>query len=331
MKDETFSKCIEPFWHLLSIASGSLVAINALRYQIIHPSPVQHTWCTRAQYPWWCDEDEHHCFKSENLFGFNGFFVSLIVIISIIVISLGMIVWHAYFQERLFKSYRDASNANTGASPVDQQRLQIYQIDVNNTRLIVYQAILYTVAFLAVWHHPLMVRPYMERNGIYKSSPAAEIARLVLRPLQGFFNVFIFLYHKVENYQRDDPSLSLRGALKQVFDREKDDPDHLVSNLVLVRRDSHLGRLQFAFEVEPETSCRDSDDKTPIEVNRRAVIPAPAYLTPVPSVAHSAQDLEGFVGFGGSPGEVINDNDGLSDGDTSHKSGYILSHDLSRT
>jgi len=311
MKDEQFRKHIEPYLHLVSIVGGSLAALGAFRNQLLNPSPVKYTWCAPSTYPWWCDGDDQ-CLSGRFLVGFRLLFVAIIVVSVIVVVSLAMIVCHAFSQKRLLNSYKkDADNAVT---PGDQQSLDDYQTDVHYTKMIVYQAILYTMAFLAVWHYPLILQPFQElyEDGIYKSCSATEISRLIFRPLQGFFNAIIFLYHKVRNHRRDDPGISLYGALQKIFDRTKDDPEPLLSNLALVERDSYLNRFAF------DESHRDSADETPspsehLRLSSRHALPSPGNCdhTPDPSMAHSAQDLGGF-----SDSPAVMSNGGLSYGQT---------------
>jgi len=74
-----------------------------------------------------------------------------------------------------------------------------------------------------------------DRGAPYVSNRAEETALLVLRPLQGFFNAIIFIHHKVRNFRREDASLSFYEALVIVFDHEEEDPEHIVSNLTLVK------------------------------------------------------------------------------------------------
>ena len=80
------------------------------------------------------------------------------------------------------------------------------------------------------------------------------IFRLVLRPFNGFFNMLIFVYHKVHNLRRRNPGISYCVPVRESFrerqleyeDADADaDADLHVSNVTLVlRREGRLRVLQ---------------------------------------------------------------------------------------
>jgi len=183
--------------------------------------------------------------------------------------------------------------------------------------------LMYTLAFCAVWHHALIdAVANRDRRAPYEPNRAGETALLVLRPLQGFFNLIIFIHHKVRNFQRDDASLSLYEALKIVFANEEDEPERIVSNLILVKTDVALARLHFAF-ADGCSSNSDPNDEGEVSVDERVKISSKnkdgdagaiemtgsvdglrAFRCSLDeSVGESARDLEGFsqqdLSFGG--------------------------------
>ena len=88
---------------------------------------------------------------------------------------------------------------------------------------------------------------------------AAHIIVLLSRTSQGFFNSIIFIWHKVAKYQRRNVTLSLPSALKMVFTNDPE-PEFVVSNLTLVRRDSYLGRVRFAHDNHDDLSISGDDE-----------------------------------------------------------------------
>ena len=139
--------------------------------------------------------------------------------------------------------------------------MSTYRSDIKKyTKEVVFQALMYTLVFFAVWHQPFVTAvANRDRGAPYALNGAKEIAHLVFRPLQGFFNAIIFIHQKVRNFRREDASLSFYEALMIVFDREVEDPEHIVSNLILVKRDVALGRLVFAFDDSSSSSDDDED------------------------------------------------------------------------
>ena len=144
----------------------------------------------------------------------------------------------------------------------------------------------------------------------YQSNQAEEISRLIFRPLQGFFNAIIFINHKVRNFRKHHPSLlSFYEALKTVFDRREDDPEHIVSNLTLVKRDAAVGGVRFAFDghhiVSDDDEENSADDSGRLSLKKDCAPEAiemegsreggrANILSPDESVGVSAEDLKRF-------------------------------------
>eukprot|EP01083_Nonionella_stella_P109666 320015_1 len=64
--------------------------------------------------------------------------------------------------------------------------------------------------------------------------PWFQVVQLAIRPLQGFFNLIIFLNHKVYNTRRRSSNMSICDALRNVF-ASKEEQEHIISTLMLVR------------------------------------------------------------------------------------------------
>jgi len=312
MKDEIFRRCLEPWLHLCAISFSLFLSIFALHYQLINPSPAQFTWCAFTRYPYWCFEDDEECSyergqPAKTLIFFPVAAASIIIIAATVVISMVMIVRNAYSRERLLKAYMGANDA---ISRGNQRRLSAYRSDVQYTKEVVFQALMYTLAFFAVWHYPLLNAVIDRNHGVpYESNQAKEIARLIFRPLQGFFNAIIFIHHKVRKVRRHHRGLSLYEALKMVFERREEDPEHIVSNLTLVKRDAALGGIRFAFDESPSDNDDDEEDSADdrgrlslkkycgpeaIEMSGSLEGGRELILSPDESVGVSVQDLEGF-------------------------------------
>ena len=107
---------------------------------------------------------------------------------------------------------------------------------------------------------------------------------------------------KVRNFRRQDASLSLYEALKIVFDREEEDPEHIVSNVTLVKRDVALGRLQVAFENCPIN--RDADQEG--SVDDRGISPLKKVCDPEATAMTSS--LDGGRSFNCLPDQIVEDS-----------------------
>jgi len=219
----------------------------------------------------------------------------MIVVTFTVVISMVMIVSHVHTQERLMRAYMHNMN-NNAAGQGDERRLSACRSDVQYTKDIVFQALMYTLVFFAVWTHPLFdAIANRDRDAPYESNRATETARLVLRPLHGFFNLIIFVHHKVRNFRRRHTHLSLYDALKIVFENNADDPAYIVSNLILLERDVALGCVRFAFD-ERSSSSEDDEDYHPgsAEMSGSLDRVKPFNCLPDQSMEENSRDLDGF-------------------------------------
>merc|ERR1719162_1914308 len=106
--------------------------------------------------------------------------------------------------------------------------------DLRYTKVIFRQSLLYVCAYLLVNIFPVI--------SLFGSSlrlqPWFQVTQLSLRPLQGFFNLIIFLNHKVYNARRRS-RISISDALRNVF-TSKEEPEHIISTLMLVRHHQEI-------------------------------------------------------------------------------------------
>jgi len=316
MRDAIFRRCLEPFLYLYAIVFSVVMPMLVWHYEQFNPSPIFLTWCAASRYPWWCYEDseDEECSheRGQPVRAFKLFFVlnlHVFLVAGTVIISMVVIIWHVYSQERLMRAYMAANDGG------NERRLNAYRSDVQYTKEVVFQALMYTLAFCAGWYNLLFFTVAdRDRRAPYEPHLAKEIALLVLRPLQGFFNLIIFIHHKVRNFRRQNPSLSLYEALKTVFANDEDDPEHIVSNLMLVKRDGALARLQFAFADGCSINSDADEEEEEDSVARRVIISSKnkdydagaiemsasvdgvrAFHCSVDqSVGESARDLEGF-------------------------------------
>ena len=252
-KDERFSRFIEPLLYTFATMSSLVIMSIAVHLGQVNPSPVNYPWCSHDRYPWWCDDDKPECSYARGNYAAAELptaISNIIVVLSalIVITSMFIVTCYVYKQERMFKSFLNSSSAEVQ----NENRLCLYKKNMQHTRDVLFSAVLYTLTFFAVWHFPF-VRAIKGHGDV---THAEEIIRLIFRPSQGFLNIIVFVYHKIRNLQNHRPDLSTSAALRQTFAR-KGDPEHIVSNLTLVRRHNDLGELQFAFQGAVEYEDED--------------------------------------------------------------------------
>jgi len=160
------------------------------------------------------------------------------------ILMLALIVHGVYDQETLFAQYTQ----NCRLDSIIESKTS----DLHLTKAVMKQAMAYTAnAFVNIF--PLI---YII-DGTLRLSPTIQIMHLIVRPLQGFLNLLIFLYHKVYNLRRNDPELSIRGAIAAIFVRPGELPEHLLSTLYLVR--NHEGDKNDVVELFDYNEIEETD------------------------------------------------------------------------
>ena len=249
MRDDRFRKVIEPSLYVTTICFSLLMATYRLKAKYFNPSPLKLPFCGYSQYPYWCDSDDSpECAYKRSSTGkveaanWSGV-LFLIICALVIFFTMSLIVVYVYLQEPRIKSYakqaqegtiNDEAKVSNNSESSSQERIFS---DMQDTRDAVKSATLYTVAFIAVWHYPVI------RALWHDDKSKMLIFSIALRPLQGVFNLVIFLYHKMRRILNQCPEVSMKTAFWMTLDR-KNDPEYIVSNIALVKDASRMEEMQ---------------------------------------------------------------------------------------
>jgi len=261
MKAETFSKFVEPILLVLGILLPVVTIITILANQgLINPTPYD-TFCGAGSYPCDCNErDDMECIRGG---GSNGmaqfrivFFFTMTTALVTLATSMFLIILTFYQSERSLKRTRslikehvaeDGSLTDTPTNiPTDGPR-SIKNINKqeeeaghqesqhNMTKIITSQALMYLGSFFFTWIFTFLIHlgdVFMENHWI-------QALKLVFQPLQGFFNMLIFVHHKVYNLRRTDEDLSVSEALRIIFAAPSMIPEMILSGLTIVHEDEY--------------------------------------------------------------------------------------------
>jgi hypothetical protein len=130
-------------------------------------------------------------------------------------------------------------------------------------RVLFMQALMYIFAFLLTWFFvlvsALMHEPYT----------ATDVVKTVLFPMQGFWNLIIFVFDKVFLVRHTDGNENLWNAIKSVFLCPEDTPSIVLTNIdeiVGVTEESCDDMFRFGV-LGPRSNGEEKSESKPIDVS----------------------------------------------------------------
>lgn len=277
MKDETIKKYLEPIFLLVATCLSLCMPIFFLVLDALNPTPVE-PYCLVGEIDknFYCDDANagaEYCVRGEKIsvkqLDFFKWFVVFGVLAQLLVllVSMVLIVHTFYVNDKVLKrvmyrrtgslrpadtqnnsdeSFVRASNSlrahTSSMMRIDQQNLQTTRL---MTKIVTQQASMYIIAFIITWVF-VVVSFFQDNRGI-------GTLKCLFQPLQGFFNLIIFLYHKVFDFRRMNPNsnLTIYEALKTVVLKPRlfNNQDY-ISCMSVVRDDPEMADR----DVEPKWS-----------------------------------------------------------------------------
>lgn len=228
--DSMISKRVEPALHAISLGYALAYSLSLLVFEAYNPTPLD-AWCTAITYPWWCPgERDKPCLIRAKRESYKVHFAlagSSIIILLVMVISLSMVVLQIYSERRIVNLFVKQFQIQNSPPTKKLQR------DLARHKEMLKQCLVYFLVYLVVYFFPVF-------NMIHGSSRASNygisVAHLLVRPLQGFFHMIIFLQHKVYNLRLTYPTISFWQAVCKACKAEEE-PERIVSSLDIVNND----------------------------------------------------------------------------------------------
>ena len=116
--------------------------------------------------------------------------------------------------------------------------------DIQNDKVVVGLAIAFTCTNFLVGMFPMI--SLIAGTRFRMNATGLQYFHCAVRPLQGFFNLAIFLMHKVYNLKCGDSSITTaREALVSIFTRPSVSPEPIIHNLRLIK-DADGGKINIA-------------------------------------------------------------------------------------
>lgn len=210
-------KYVEPIMHVLCFSVAFGLTIGSLKSDFINPSPTD-PMCVWHTYPAQCTiEEDPNCRGSDKggeahkSFEFVYKF-TLGLASSFLTLVMALIVSKFYGVRRRIQMLDDESIDLT------PDKHDLIEFAGNQSKTITKQAIMYCLAFVLTWVFSA-VEFFQDRDedDPYERIVAIAVLRLIFQPLQGFFNLLIFVDHKITNLRENDANMGWKEAFKIVF------------------------------------------------------------------------------------------------------------------
>jgi hypothetical protein len=247
---------VEPIMYIYTLIIASIVPSLYLINDLFHPNPYD-SFCTISTYPDSCDESKWYdwnlCTWGENK-DTKSFVATLVISLQFgwIVIGMTMILWTTYTRKR------EVRISNT--HDIEQRSTTSKTPDIlTDTKALEFQAMMYICAFFLTWLFNLLSVAFGSSN--YEM----DLLNSILFPLQGFWNLIIFLYDKTYfARQNDDESLSFCQSVRKLISEPSKYLTVLVSNVRTIEQEgtdqteviedlsNPLSELQMSFPI----NCR---------------------------------------------------------------------------
>ena len=240
--------------HIYTFVIALFGPIFYLSKDLLNPSSYE-TFCTAVAYPETSDKDKwydwNHCNWSEgdleDYYRYNS--ISFVVIglhLSLVVVGLSIILWTTFRNNREIKSLLIIKNTNHQShnysspsgrnSEVEEQTPDKESTEsirsLKYTRVLIFQALMYIGAYFLTWIFNLL------SGGFNIASIELDAINSVLFPLQGFWNMLIFLYDKtylIRQHDKNGRDISFWAVFKQVLASPSDTPTFVLSSISIVK------------------------------------------------------------------------------------------------
>jgi hypothetical protein len=241
---------LEPVMFGYALILACVVPTFYLSKDLIHPNPFDGT-CNIIPYPESCDEERWYDFSmcvwdEDVLEDYTSSTLLIEVVIGVhfgfILISMCIVLWKAIMLNREIKvleSALKATNANESSHNKNDQEAAVPSLngmtsrdemlffvnDLRYNRIFVLQAVMYVLAYMLTW----MVT--FATNTLYIANIQLDIADSILFPLQGFWNLFVFLIDKAYHLRQIDESMTFMQSVRKVLFSPSDVPALVLTNM----------------------------------------------------------------------------------------------------
>jgi len=234
-----------------------------IEQKLLNPSPTA-PYCIPNSYPVGCSLDDNpECRGGVDQGSFWALYLCIMGAAFFILLLTMSLIIHSFCrnERRLLKHVKDGQIQDEDEKLVDLKHAQ------EQTGIITRQTVMYIVAFVMSWIFGFL--EYLWQEGALNFTDQGlkwlHTLRMLFQPSQGFFNVIIFLYHKVYVLRTSrDEDMTLAKAIGIILFRPKDMAEAKpISNLnASIDEYFHTASTQIAREydeIEDPPSVLDAD------------------------------------------------------------------------
>jgi hypothetical protein len=224
VREEVFRRYIEPVIYVISITASVISpTFLVLKADMLNPG-VNDPFCGPAIYPEGCNkEDDPDCrgTPSDSRNYLQAFIFVFTLGFGTLIITMGSVIYTFHKREkRVEDKLKSSTETETNEDESTAKELENAQ---KMTKIISKQALMYIGAFVITWIMTILAA--VEAIGAFYW---VQVLRMIFQPLQGFFNMLIFFYHKVNIIRRNDEDRTVGDALRIIFKSPRESPEFVL-------------------------------------------------------------------------------------------------------
>jgi len=208
---------LEPCIHVVTWVFAIVTSVFLLVYGLYNPHPYE-SYCSVSPYPYLCATSEEECIRGD-LVSHTGMIIAHNVFVFIVACgALNLFVCAGFI---IFGSWKDHTFPNHSCP--------------NNSDHIAWRAMRKTLCIQASMYIGGFILTYaFAVLGLFGENNVVYGLYCFFFPLQGFYNGFMFISHKVHNMKRVRPSLTIGRAVKLILTQPIEMQELQISGLSIV-------------------------------------------------------------------------------------------------
>jgi hypothetical protein len=212
MSEKTFRCYLEIPLYIVTLLISTIPAVTLMEQDLLNPNPTD-PYCVINTYPLNCtNADNPECRGGGGGGASNAMYIFTILLGFVTLMITMALVVHSFYRnkQKLRKAVESNEFKEDDGAYADLQYAQ------ETFGIMTRQALLYIAAFFITWIF-VFVHIVFTQYGNGAEKGLLPVLRMIFQPLQGFFNLIIFAYHKISMVLRSDEDLTFVEALDEVF------------------------------------------------------------------------------------------------------------------